>query len=166
MNNRTGMLLFLAAMIAAPANAMAQSCTAHLANRGLNANAVQLVTLNRKGVSSSSTFGVTYRPPIRMPQGPVLQANWTSEGQTGAKQLFSDRGRPLGGHVYQPYDIQRPDLITVKITAEASPQVTITLRSWGNVKSTFRATCAGNGVMHGSTDDVDYLLFLTQSALL
>lgn len=163
MNNRTGMLLFLAAMIASPASAMAQSCAAQLGNRGLNANTVQLVTLNRKGVSSSSTFGVTYRPFLKIPNGPTLTANWTNDGQTGAKQLFSDRGRPLGGHIYQPYDIHRADLISVKITSEASPLVTVTLRSWGNAKSTFRATCAANGVMHGSTHDVDYLLFLSQS---
>ena len=149
-----------------PQMSWADSCLNYLANQTLNVNSVDLVTLNKKGVASSSKFGVSYRKSGKSPTGGVRPAQWftdnTFEPKDVAKQLFSDRASAIGTDQQQPFDIRQADLINVIITVEASPQVTVTLRTWNNTKANFRATCSGGGVMHGSTPDVDYLLFLTQ----
>lgn len=166
MQTNIALAVLLGLLAGFPQTSAAESCLSYLANQKLDTNTVQLVTLNKNGVASSSIFGVSYRDQGRSPAGGVRPAQWftdnTTEPRDVAKQLFSDRASAVGADKQQPFDIQQVDLISVIITVEASPQVTVTLRSWGNAKASFRATCSVGGVMHGSTPDVDYLLFLGQ----
>jgi hypothetical protein len=160
-------LVFVFGLLGAiPQHAFAQSCLPYLTNQNLNINSMKLVTLNKNGVASSSAFGVSYKEGRKSPSGGKPYAYWTTDNsdapKDAAKQLFSDRLGGTGTAKNQPFDIAQADLINVIITIEASPLVTVTLRTWGNTKATFRGTCSAGGVIHGSTPDVDYLLFLNQ----
>ncbi len=153
-------------LVAAPQHSIAQSCLAYLTNQeGTAGNTIRLVTLNKNGVASWSNFEVSYKAGGKSPTGGVRPASWSTYNppKDEAKQLFSDRYSGVGTAKTQPFDIAQADLINVIITVEASPQVTVTLRTWGNTKATFRGTCSAGGVLHGSTPDVDYLLFLSKN---
>lgn len=123
--------------------------------------AMTLTTLNKKAVASFSQSHMQYYGARPSATGGRQPARWvaTDYDANDRHQLFSDRqkGAQLDA---QPFDKDQADLIGLVVTIEESPQVTVTLRSWGNVKATFRATCSAGGVMHGSTPDVDYLLVL------
>lgn len=160
---------FLAAF---PQHSVAQSCLPFLTKQENSAsNTVKFVTLNKNGAASWSSFSVSYKTGGKSPTGGLRPAQWFTDNASDpkkdeAKQLFSDRATGVGTAKMQPFDIAQTDLINVLITVEASPQVTVTLRSWGNKKATFRGTCSAGGVIHGSTPDVDYLLVLTQNIVL
>ncbi len=158
MNRKTCLLLALGSLISAPVTSMAQSCLPYLTINNTNVKRVQMVTLNRNGLGSSSRFRVTYSPSIEIVQGVFRPPSWSIGS---AKVLFSDRYGNVGGWP-QPYSIGKADNIGVHITVEASPLVTETLNSWGYVKARFRATCTASGILRGSTRDVEYLLHLTQ----
>jgi hypothetical protein len=157
-----------ALLVAVPqTSAVAQSCLPYLTKQDRYNYGVQLVTLNKNGVASSSSSGVSYREGIKIRPLGFSPAQWSTDNffapKDVAKQLFSDRAS--GGSdiaKIQPFDITQADLINVVITVQASPQVTVTLRTWGNTKAVFRGTCSTGGIIHGSTPDVDYLLFLTK----
>ncbi len=155
-------------LVVVPQVSVAQSCLPYLTKQDYYNYGIQLVTLNKNGVASSSSFEVSYKEGIKIRPIGFRPAQWSTnnyfEPKDAAKQLFSDR--TSGGFdkaKSQPFDITQADLINVVITVEASPQVTVTLRTWGNTKVVFRGTCSSGGVIHGSTPDVDYLLFLTKS---
>jgi hypothetical protein len=105
---------------------------------------LQMVSMNKNGVSSYVTSD-------------RLMSRAGGTGLASVKQQFSDR---LGPSKVQPFAVQQPDQVTVSISVAAAPQVVITLLSWGDAKATFTVSCAPSGVMHGSTSDNDYLLFL------
>lgn len=157
----------LAAIVLLPGLAAAQSCLPFLARKGGSVGAtVQLVTLNRNGVASSSQFQAVFGAAGRTPTG-TYPAQWYTDdtapdSQRAASQLFSDRRT---GPSDQPFDVAKADRINVFIGIEESPRVKITLRSWGDGKVTFRATCTDNGVLHGSTNDVEYLLTVAQQVV-
>jgi hypothetical protein len=124
-----------------------------------------LVTMNKNGVASFAESQVARRegavPNTGRPPRLVTRAG--SPAVEPTPQVFSDR---LNGFLKTPvqrFDASQADDLVVEVTLEASPQVTVTLASWGNAKASFRATCSPGGVMHGSTADVDYLLFLRAS---
>jgi len=153
-------------VVAVPGWASAESCLPFLTQKPNSVGGtVQLVTMNKNGVASFSSFAVAYQAGGRAPGGGARPPNWHTANPVAppdvSKQLFSDRLVDPAGQ--QPFDVSKADQINVVATVEASPQVTVTLRSWGNGKATFRATCSDGGVMHGSTQDVDYLLTLTQT---
>jgi hypothetical protein len=161
-----GVLIAAGLLVATTTPAAAQSCVPFLAPDNGGAR-FELATLNKNGVGSWSQFEANYRPESRIPNGPRRPAQWytysapTDAAPGTSPQLFSDRvARPAPSA--QPFDASRPDLISVVVTVEASPQVTVTLRTWNNATATFRATCSAGGVLHGSTPDVDYLLFMTR----
>lgn len=151
-------------LVVVPQASVAQSCLPYLTKQAYYNYGIQLVTLNKNGVASSSSFEVSYKEGIKIRPTGFGPAQWSTDNffapKDAAKQLFSDRS---SGAKSQPFDITQADLINVVITVEASPQVTVTLRTWGNTKAVFRGTCSSGGVIHGSTPDVDYLLFLTKS---
>jgi hypothetical protein len=158
-------------LVTVPRGAVAQSCLPYLTKQDQYNYGVQLVTLNKNGVASSSSFGVSYKAGIKIRSIGFRPAQWSTDNffapKDVAKQLFSDR--TSGGFditKMQPFDITKADLINVVITVEASPQVTLTLRTWSNSKAVFRGTCSNGGVIHGSTPDVDYLLFLNKSPII
>jgi hypothetical protein len=152
-------------LVASPQNAVAQSCLPFLTNQNQNLNIVSIVTLNKNEVASWSGSTVSYLRPTRVGQR-VRPAQWvTYNVKDGAPQLFSDRSSGVGTVKNQPFDIAQADSINVSFTIEASPLVTVTFRSRGNTKATFSGTCSVGGVIHGSTSDTDYLLFLTQTYL-
>jgi len=159
-------------LAAVPRPSVAQSCLPFLAKKDNSVGGkVQLVTLNKNGIASSSQLDVAYRAAGKSPTGGVRPPQWYTDSTSGVgprdtgKQLFSDRVSGPVGNNQQPFAVAKADLINVVLSVETSPQVTITLRSWGNSKATFRVTCSAGGVMHGSTADVDYLLFLAQSVV-
>ncbi len=157
-----GSLLLLSHSLAA------QTCLPFLTKQENSEGTVRLTTLNKNGVASWSEFEVSFRPSGKSPNGGVRPAHWYTnldalEKRDESKQLFSDRFSNFIQNSPQPFDIGKPDLINAVITVERSPQITVSLRSWGNTKATFRATCSQSGIMHASTGDVDYLLlFITK----
>jgi hypothetical protein len=157
-------------VVAVPGWASAESCLPFLTQKPNSVGGtVQLVTMNKHGVASFSNFAVDYQAGGRAPNGGVRPPQWRTRSSVGgapadtSKQLFSDRISGPAGPSQQPFDVSKADEINVVISVEASPQVTVTLRTWGNSKAVFRVTCSVGGVMHGSTTDVDYLLLLGQS---
>lgn len=159
-----GLVFAFAILLSVPQHSTAQSCLPFLKKKDLT-HVAHFMTLNKNGVGSWSQFKVSYRESVRHVPGYVRPAQWYTNLDNAAKpdetrQLFSDRYSGFIRENQQPFDMVRPDLINVIISVEISPQITVTLRSWGNKKATFRATCSASGIMHGSTPDVDYLLFL------
>lgn len=145
---RTG-LLTIAALMLGSAPAFADSCLPFLAQYQEQSNgstALTMTTLNRNALVSYAVFNMSYINAF------PLGRRFNSLSQ--ADVVFSDRQKGSQG-----FDVARPDKLTISVTVAASPQVTLTLNSWNNVKATFTATCTFNGIMHGSTGDVDYLLF-------
>lgn len=142
-----------------PALAWAQSCAPFLPAPNSIATVV-LVSMNRNGVASHVESPVAYRAgaaqlgrPARLVTGAGGAAAET------APQVFSDRTSPAGVQA-QRFDAGKADRVHLAVTLEASPEVTLTLSSWGGVKTAFRATCSPAGVLHGNGGDVDYLLFI------
>jgi hypothetical protein len=141
------------ALVGVPAHA--DSCLPFLKFNSSEVAFLTLVTLNKKGVASYATKGATHVAAGRTPAGGIRSEAWTI---SSAPQTFSDRGMPA-----QPFISSNADKVGVSVGVAASPQVTVTLESWGNAKAVFTASCSAGGVMHGSTPDVDYLLFLNAS---
>ena len=112
--------------------------------------------MNRNGIGSYVESGMAHRDAIPNlgRRARLVSSNAATES---ALQFFSDRPSPQSS---QRFGASNPDQVKVEVTLEASPQVTFTLASHGNVKAVFRTTCSSGGVIHGSTRDVDYLLFL------
>ncbi|HEX5004693.1 MAG TPA: hypothetical protein VFV65_05215 [Gemmatimonadales bacterium] len=128
-------------------------------------NSAVVVTLNKNGVASYSELSVAYREAGPAPSGGVRPPSWASNRDNPAPQLFSDRtSAPASGVMRQPFDITQSDTLGLTISVESSPNVSIVLRSWGDVRATFRGTCSAGGVIHGSTPDVDYLIYIVQAA--
>jgi hypothetical protein len=152
-------------LAALPQRSAAQSCLPFLTRQNENYAGVKFVSMNKNGLASWSQFTASYRDGKKIPNLPTRPAQWfINYTPDVAEQLFSDRLSGPATSKQQPFAINQPDLINVVITVEKSPQVTVTLRSWGNAKAVFRGACSAGGVIHGSTPDVDYLLQLTQYA--
>lgn len=151
--------LLLAPLVLISNIAAAQDCTSFLPTTG-DITTLELVSLNKNGVSSYVTSPMAIVPGSTVHGAPLLVTRAGDTELRIAKQEFSDRSGP--SHV-QPFAIQTPDNVTVTISLDASPEVNITLLTWGNAKATFRVTCSTSGVMHGSTGDNEYLLFLRRN---
>jgi hypothetical protein len=153
-------LLLLFALLLVPAVSSANSCLPFLPAQG-EIVSVTLVTMNKNGVASFVESGMAYRTAAipNTGRGARLVSNSGGSGIENAPQVFSDRDVP-NQTPRQHFDVRQADHVTIQITLEQSPQVTVTLATHNNAKATFRATCSAGGVMHGSTSDVDYLLFV------
>jgi len=145
------LLLVCGLLLWTPRTVLAQSCMPFLGKVDNAAYSGVMVTLNKNGVASASYVTFAFQAVGKAFLGGTPRYQFVSPGD--APQFFSDR---TSGP--QMFDQRRPDQIRLSITQEASPLVTVTLRSWGNQRSEFRATCSAGGVLHGSTPDVDYLL--------
>jgi len=147
LHHRLLLAIFVATL---PSLGLAESCKAFLAPDTDQAFIATVVTVDGNGSVSYASDFMEYHAKGE-PTGPSQLSGepwWgnTGTGPTGtAAQLFSDR---LAGDT-QPFAVSRKDLINIAITYEDSPHVTITLRSWGNVKGTFVADCSPDGMMYG-----------------
>jgi hypothetical protein len=153
------LFVFFLGLVGIPSLSSAESCTAFLPKDN-EIISLELVTMNKNAAASYVKSEMRYgrgNPDLGHP--PRVTTIGT------APQVFSDRNNKFFASPIQYFDAMSPDNVTVEITLEESPQVTLTLASWGNAKATFRATCSGGGVMHGSTPDVDYLLFVKRQPL-
>lgn len=151
------------ALVFTSTTSFAEPCLSRLPADVEGGAAVTLVTMNKNSVASYAQSGMAYRSGIPGTGRPArLISNAGAPGSTTTPQVFSDRPNAIFKSPVQHFDAQRADQIAVELTLEQSPQVTITLASWGNVKAVFRVTCSASGVMHGSTADVDYLLILNR----
>lgn len=154
---------FLAlALVALPTLGHAASCIPFLPPADWNST-LTLVTMNRNGVASyveSAVIHTTAAATGHARRTRLVTTNGTGSPGEAVPQVFSDRTSQFVVGFVQHFLAQRADQVSVEITLEASPQVVFTLATWGNATASFRVSCTAGGVMHGSTADVDYLLFL------
>lgn len=166
MRRTRGLLAALALALVAPRDSRAESCKAFLAYEPNHSYALTLVSLNTAGLVSYASDFMEYHPKGE-PGDPRGAGWWGTTGWLGtggsARQLFSDRFTGVGID-HQPFAVPLADLLFVAITNEDSPQVTLTLRSWGNVKVSFAATCSSDGVLHGSVPNGQFLLQLRRGS--
>ncbi len=148
--------------IAAVPPALAADCAAMVKGFGPSAGAV-LVTINNRNVASYHATALVHRDAFKtlagiVPSGLVTPKGNGIDNPGVGPQLFSDRY--AAGN--QPFNVNKPDSITLAITDKAPVTVTVTLNSWGNAKVRFTPTCEAGGFMHGVTPDVNYLLRLSK----
>jgi hypothetical protein len=153
--------LALATLACIPSVAFSEDCLTHFPPAN-GITTATLSTLNKNGISSYAQATMAFRRGIPNTGRPdKLVSNAGGSGIDTAPQVFSDRTSAFFAHFTQRFDGNKPDQITMEITHESSPLVTVTLASWSSAKASFRASCSPGGVMHGSTPDVDYLIKLT-----
>jgi len=146
---------------------------------------VTMVTLNTQNTASYTETRLYYLPPIRIDGGYTRPGRYTtlrplSTGIDQPKfdfggdvQVFSDRvaldqpnvGLGLPHRGLQKFDERKADSLNFEIPVTNAPQVTITLRSWGDVKVKFAVTCEEGGFLLGSTRDARYVLRVQQWGL-
>jgi hypothetical protein len=134
------------------ASARASSCLPFMPKGPAAGSFVSLsaTTMNADHVVSYSTGVAT----------PVLSADGKTEAwQTLTGQYFSDRYTGS-----QPFLNTKVDEIQIVVSIAASPKVTVTLKNWGDAQSSFTGTCTADGVMHGTTSTVEYLIGLKSIA--
>ncbi len=142
-----------------------------------------MVTLNNRNVGSFAETRLYYLPPSKGGRrgsssipGRFVTLGANQNGIDNPKfdygleaQVFSDRKRkqdsiPQPNTPYRPrlqgFDALQADDLAFEITVAPPVQVTITLRTWGNVKDTFTPTCESGGFMLGSVRDAKYVLRL------
>jgi hypothetical protein len=134
--------------------ARAESCLPFLTNQAnVNSGQVVLVTMNDNSVVSYAIATVELR---KRPPDAGGGASWVSRSLV--KQLFSDR------NPQQPFDLTKADALDLWMNVAESPTITMTLKSWGNVQSTFQGTCTADGIIHGTAPRGAILLRLTQAS--
>jgi hypothetical protein len=143
-----------------------------------------MVTLNSNDVASYAETRLYYLPARKDPVGRVIPGKYQtlkagSQGVDQPKfdfgksvQVFSDRrttAPPVEGtfvglpsHLLQKFDERRADDLAVEVTDTQPVHVTLTLRSWNNVTSTFNPSCEAGGFMFGSTPEVKYILRISK----
>lgn len=75
-------------------------------------------------------------------------------------QYFSDR--TPAGNPAQPFDANAPDVVGLALTSPNGPLV-LTLRSWGNVQSTYATIECRNGLLLAANADDGTILVLSFS---
>jgi len=176
--------LWLLTTLLIPQAAYAQDCQGLLRSfldrePALSSIYVVMTTLNLKNVVSYSETRLYYLPAHRMPGGRIAPGRFAtlpanSQGVDQPKydfgshvQVFSDRmtNQPLIGtfvglphHGRQKFDEHQADDLGLEFTDTSPMQVTVTLRTWGNVKETFTPVCESSGFIYGSTSVGKYLL--------
>lgn len=150
MHLRTAAALVFFASLATPAHA--DSCLPFLQTKGGENNLV-MTTLNKNSVASFAFVTMAHQDAIAPRPGlPIGRAERFVSLPANQSQFFSDRMRGS-----QRFSILKPDQISLTVTVAATPQVTLVLRSWGNVSQTFPVTCTPTGGMYGPPGDVSYL---------
>lgn len=154
MRLETAATLIVLATTATPA--IANSCAPFLQNKG-GANTLVMTTLNKNSVASFATLNMVHQDAIiPRPGQPIFRAERYVSTPQNQPQIFSDRMRGS-----QRFSVTSPDQISLTITVADTPQVTLVLRSWGNVSQTFPVTCTATGGMYGPGGDVSYLFRFT-----
>lgn len=141
------------------AAARADSCVPFIPPQTPNQGTwVVLTTMNTNHVVSFASGPMEYR---RIPLGRTgVLRSWESQSLS---QTFSDRM----SNAPQPFSIARADIIGLSVSIAGSPTVVVTLVSHGNGKGTFTATCSADGILHGTTATVEYLIsFYTYSTII
>lgn len=129
--------------------AIADSCLPFLHSKG-GPNVLVMTTLNKNAVASFAYLSMLHQDAIVRP--PIVRPERFVTSPANQAQLFSDRTQGA-----QRFSIAKADQISLTMTVAATPQVTLVLRSWGNVSQTFPVTCTPSGGMYGSPGDVSFL---------
>jgi len=129
--------------------AIADSCLPFLHSKG-GPNVLVMSTLNKNAVASFAYLYMLHQDAITGP--PIFRPERFTTFPANQPQVFSDRTQGA-----QRFSFSKADQITLTMTVAATPQVTLVLRTWGNVSQTFPVTCTPSGGMYGPPGDVSYL---------
>ena len=161
---------FLASLLLialSPVQAHANECQALLDQLQQAGDATDLtgVTLNVNGVASFISTNLRYSKGWGTSAGSRPDAYATVHEAFDAgqhAQTFSDRIRDgLPTPPQQRFDANRADDVDVFITDAETPEVTLTLRTWGNARTSFVPTCRDNFLTGHDAAGVEYVLRLT-----
>lgn len=126
--------------------------------------ALIMTSVNKNGVASWASLNMKHADAENITKCPsqikcpiYLPERYETDTDFPHEQVFSDRR--VSGSEDQFFASDNADQISITMTIEASPQVTLVLNSWNNVRENFAVTCSSDGVMHASTPDADFLFY-------
>lgn len=152
--------LILVSIFVAPQPALADPCSNLFAQLSGKNVGLQMTTMSAAtGVVSYVTGGLNYQESIRTQSGAVRPGGWRTVSGAPAQQYFSDRSMPNTPN--QRFSFFRSDDVTLHITEQAAPQISITFVDQGNSTLSFVGSCSQGNVIHGSQPSMDILIVLS-----